>query len=136
MRFLLALCAASCFFLYVPASEAGEHDAMKEGSIPFKRADDTASAASLWRTVVGFGLVVAVGVGAVYFLRRYVPASVGGVAGRGGRIDVLEIRRVTPRLTLFLIKVDEETVLLTQSGDHVEQLRLGTSASTPKSPPA
>jgi flagellar biogenesis protein FliO len=130
MRILLALLAASCFLLSTVALPAGDSEGSKESAIPFKRTEEVAGAPSLWRVVLGFGVVVAIGVGALYLLKRYVPSSVGRLAAKGGRIDVLEIRRVTARLTLFLIKVDEETVLLTQSGDCVELLQLKPPGSS------
>ena len=124
LRNFLALCAASCFFFAGLVASAAEGTASRETAIPFKRTEEASSPASLVRVVVGFGVVVALGIGAIYVLRRYVPASVGRIAGKAGRIDILEIRRVTSQLTLFLVKIDDQTVLLAQSGDRVRQIRL------------
>jgi flagellar biogenesis protein FliO len=132
MRLFLTLCTVACLMVTGVAALAAENDAAGAHAIPFKRAEDSASASSLWRVVLGFGVVVAVGIGAVYVLKRYVPASIGSVAKNGARIDVLEIRRVTTRMTLFLIRVDGETILMAQSGDRVEVVPL--KSSRPNSP--
>jgi flagellar biogenesis protein FliO len=110
--------------LCVPIVGAADGAQGKESTIPFKRTEEVASATSIWRVVLSFGVVVAVGLGAAYAVRRYVPASVGRVIGSAGRIVVLEIRRVTPKLTIYLIQVDGEKFLLTQSGDRISAQRM------------
>jgi len=130
MRAVLILCAALSFTFADIGSSAAESNSPKDGTIPFKRGEEVASAGSLLRVVLSLGFVVVAGVGVLYLLKRYVPASLGRMAGSEGRIEILETRRVTPRLTLFLIKIDGETVLLTQSGDRVMHTRLTKSSSS------
>ena len=70
--------------------------------------------------MLGLGVVLAMGVGAIFLLRRYLPGV--DVAGKGlakRHIELLEVRRITPRLSVFLIEVDGQRHLLAQSGDQV-----------------
>ena len=129
MRAVLVLCVGLCLTFAGIGSSAAESNSPKDGAIPFKRGDEVASAGSLLRVALSLGVVIVAGVGVLYLLKRYVPASVGRMAGGERRIDILEIRRVTSKLTLFLIKIDDETLLLTQSGDRVSHTRLTKSSS-------
>lgn len=122
MRVALILCFS--LTLCLPAAFAADNGSSKESAIPFKRTEEDASTSSLWRVVLSFGAVVALGVGAAYVIRRYIPASVGRAIGGTARIEVLEVRRVTPKLTLFLVHADGERILLTQSGDRITSLQL------------
>ena len=103
----------------VPAKEA----------IPFKRDADALETGTLLRTALALGAVIAVGFVGIYALKRFLPASLGRSTGGPGRINVLEIRRVTPRLTLFLVEIDGQKVFLAQSGDRVRPLRLPGSST-------
>lgn len=95
--------------------------------IPFRRDADPFDAAFLLRIALALGAVIALGVGGAYALRRWLPGSLGGAAGAGAKIQVLEVRRVTPRLTLFLVEIDGQRMALAQSGDRVERLPLERS---------
>lgn len=105
----------------------------ERAAIPFRSAEGPSGSALVGRVLAGFVLVLVVGVGAVYLLKRYAPGiysyRAAGAAG-GQRIEVLEIRRVTPRLTLFLVRMDSDEVLLAQSGDRIKSVwqRPATSA--------
>ena len=87
-------------------------------AIPFKSAE-TVGASTVLRTVAGLGLVLVIGTAAVYLLRRYLPAVHGYKSGASQKINVLEIRRLTPRTTLFLIECEGRHLLLAQSGDRI-----------------
>jgi len=90
--------------------------------IPFKRDAEALDSGLALRVALALGVVIALGIGGVYALKRFLPGSLGGVAGASGRIKVLEVRRVTPRLTLFLVEIDGRTIALAQSGDRVRPL--------------
>jgi len=91
--------------------------------IPFRREADVDSGTAL-RVALALGLVIALGIGGVYALKRFLPGSLGAATGTTGRINVLEVRRVTPRLTLYLVEIDGEKFALVQSGDRVRPLSL------------
>lgn len=101
--------------------------------IPFKRDADSFEVGLLLRTVLALGVVIAVGFAGIYALKRFLPPSLGRAAGGQGRINVLEIRHVTPRLTLFLVEIDGQRVFLAQSGDRVRPLRLSDARGSEKS---
>lgn len=87
-------------------------------AIPFKNVE-TVGTSTVLRTVAGLGVVLIVGIAAVYLLRRYFPAAHGYKSGASRKIDVLEIRRLAPRVTLFLIECEGRRLLLAQSGDRI-----------------
>lgn len=110
--------------------------AKEEARIPFKRSAEGDSTGLAVRVVGGFVLVALLAVGAVFVMKRYLPSLYSHAPGGNRRIEVLEIRRVTPRLTLFLIEVDKTQLLLAQSGDRVEQLLQVPAAGAPSTFPA
>lgn len=92
-----------------------------EQRIPFKKSDDTIG--GMLGRVVGSLVVVAIlGVGVVYLLKRYLPSLYHPTFAGASRINVLEIRRLTPKTTLFLIEVDGAHLLLGQHGDRITTL--------------
>lgn len=101
---------------------AGSGAAQAKEPIPFKRDAEALDAGLALRIALALGLVIAVGIGGVYALKRFLPGSLGGTAGPQGRIKVLEVRRVSPRLTLFLVEIDGQKIALAQSGDRVRVL--------------
>jgi flagellar biogenesis protein FliO len=126
VRAIFVLCIA--LVLCPPPVRAADGGSGKESTLPFKRTEEVASTTPLWRVVLSFGVVVAIGFGAAYAVRRYIPASVGRAIGSAGRIEVLEVRRITPKLTVYLIQADGEKFLLTQSGDRVTSQRMSLSS--------
>lgn len=113
--------------LLVPAGfTAAQGGAPAKEPIPFRRDADVDSGTAL-RVALALGLVIALGVGGVYALKRFLPGSLGGAAGAPGRIRVLEVRRVTPKLTLLLVEIDGQKIALAQSGDRVRPLSLPPS---------
>ena len=61
--------------------------------IPFKRDAEALDSGLALRVALALGVVIALGIGGVYALKRFLPGSLGGVAGASGRIKVLEVRR-------------------------------------------
>jgi flagellar biogenesis protein FliO len=119
-----ALAAVVFAAALAPAGFAAAQQPSAKEPIPFRREADVDSGTAL-RVALALGLVIALGVGGVYALKRFLPGSLGGAAGTTtGRINVLEVRRVTPRLTLYLVEIDGEKFALVQSGDRVRPLTL------------
>lgn len=120
---LAALLAAA--FATSPAWGAPEADpAPGKEAIPFKRDADALDAATLLRTALALGVAIAIALGGLYAFRRFLPSSLGRAPGGQSRINVLEIRRVTPRLTLLLVEIDGQRIFLAQSGDRVRPVVL------------
>ena len=66
----------------------------------------------------------------IFALKKYLYAS-GYKAESGRRINLIEAKRLSPRLSLFLVQIDAKHILISQSGDTVAVLKLDE-----ESPPA
>lgn len=99
------------------------------GGIPY-RAEEAFSAGAIARLALALLVAIALAVVVLYLLKRFFFRT--GVPGAPGqRIQLLEVRRLSPKLVLFLVAVDGEAYLLAQSGDNLISLRHGLSARTP-----
>lgn len=114
-----SLLATPC--VAVPSAESGG-----EQRIPFKKTEES-SAGLVFRVIGGFVVVVLVGVGALYLLKRYLPTAYRPATQGTNRIQVIEVRRLAPKVTLFLIEVDGARILLSQNGERVVTLAGPTS---------
>lgn len=117
------LCALALSLATIPG-----HSEMQRGAepdtLPFKREPEVMNAETLWRVTLALGVAVAIAFAAVHILKRVITPSLGRANATDAQINVVEIRRVTPRLTLFLIEIDGEKILITQSGDRLHPMRL------------
>ncbi|HHJ13935.1 MAG TPA: hypothetical protein ENJ79_06090 [Gammaproteobacteria bacterium] len=123
-------------FLLMPVNNgqayvAVENQAAETQAIPYRK-DSVIQPATLVR-VLGVALAaIALAAGIIVWLRKYLYAS--GFQARGGPgITLLEARRLSPRLSLFLVEVDARRFLISQSGESVVVLSL--DASTPSAQP-
>lgn len=97
---------------------ADKPEGVGDHNIPYKRASEVGTGISVLRVVFGLSLVLALGFGAIFAIRRYLPASYGAtVASASRHIDLVEMRRLTPRLTLFLLNIDGEKIVLAQTSE-------------------
>lgn len=107
--------------LAAPAPAA--NPVVAERPIPFKSSDETDTGALVFRVVLVLGLVLAIGVVALLVLRKYIPmTSALKAPGVAREIELVELRRLSPRLTLYLIEVHGTRYLLAQSGDRLVPL--------------
>jgi flagellar biogenesis protein FliO len=93
-------------------------------AIPFKQEGNVAD--QLWR--VAF-LLVGVGglfVGGTYVYKRF--ARDLGIS-RGRRLRLLESMRLTPKSAVFLLQVDDQTILIGQQGEGLSVLLSRSVAS-------
>lgn len=104
-------------------------------TIPYRPAEAAGGGALALRIALGFVVVIGVGIGGLYLLRRYAPGLGGLHAAPGQRIQVVEIRRLTPRTTLFLVQVEGERLLLAQSGDRIARLWQKGAVDASATPP-
>jgi flagellar biogenesis protein FliO len=93
-----------------------------EARIPFKTTGESDSAGVALRVLGGFVIVALLALGAVYALKKYFPSFYVHSTGGTKRIQVLEIRRLTPRTTLFVVELDGTRLLFAQSGDRITTL--------------
>lgn len=115
---VLALCCAPAVLADTSATQSAETAVER---IPFKKTEDSVSTLLL-RVLGGLIITALIALGIVYGLKRYVPAMQGATFGGSGHIKVIEVRRLTPKLTLFLIDVDGVRLLVSQNGDRVSML--------------
>ena len=125
-RLILPLCVAvlCSYGIAAVASQNGSTAPVaSERHIPFKSGDETSTGATVLRVVAGLGVVLVIGVVALVALRKFVP-MVSSVTppGRTREIELIELRRLTPRLTLFLVEVHGTRYLFAQSGDRLVPL--------------
>lgn len=93
-------------------------------SIPFRKAEHSAGYTLPLRVLVGLTIVLAVGFIAVVVLKKYFPAVYGYGASDARKIQLLEVRRLTPRTTLFAVQFEGRLLLLAQSGDRISRICL------------
>ena len=92
-------------------------------SIPYRQ-DQVIPPAAVSRIVVALLIALVVGVIGILFLKKYIfQQHTTGVDGK--KIQVLETRRLSPKLVMFLLQVDQHRVLLAQHGDSIVTLELG-----------
>lgn len=90
--------------------------------IPYKRDESPGVGALLMRIGVGLLLVTALALGTVLFAKRYLPGLRGFSVDGKGRVQLLETRRITSKLTLFVIEFEGRALLVAQSGDRIVEL--------------
>jgi flagellar biogenesis protein FliO len=85
-------------------------------SIPFKRERAT-DAGSVHHVLLITLLAAAVAVGCALLVRKYLQQRGLIQPAKTNRITILDTRRVSPKLTIFLISVDGRNYIVTQSSD-------------------
>ena len=125
---VLALSLGAGLLHITPASAAstpGFADTAIAGSGRIAYKEDNSGAgvgALLVRVAGGIVLMTALAFAAAVLAKRYLPGIRGYSADGKGRIQLLESRRVTPKLTLFVIEYEGRRLLLAQSGDRVVEI--------------
>lgn len=118
------LMVASLFWLFPQVGwSAGETSVVPQASepIPFKRESDGLGELSL-RAFGSLILALGIGIGGLYALRRYFPSLHWQRSQHKKRVRVVEITRITPRASLWVIEFDGDTLLLSQSDGNVSVL--------------
>jgi flagellar biogenesis protein FliO len=121
---MLRIFVLACALVVAPLAVAAttpRTDASAEPRIPYKQSDESAAGLVL-RVAGGLTLVLLLGVGAAFVLKRYMPTLQRPLSSGPARINVLEIRRLTPKISLFLVELDGVTLLLGQNGEQVSTL--------------
>lgn len=104
----------------------------EEARIPFKPESGSEGIGIAGRVIGGFVVVALLALASVYVLKRYFPSLYAHTSLGTQHIQVLEIRRLTPRATLFLVELDGTRMLLAQSGDRIVNLhRLSGDSNKP-----
>ena len=131
MMVLSALALAASFtgsargqeVLHGPAAVAAQP---QPGRIAYKQDNTVGVAGLLVRIGGGLLLMTTLALGTALLAKRYLPGIRGYSQDGKHRIQLLESRRITPKLTLFVLEFEGRRLLLAQSGDRL--LELGTRA--------
>lgn len=129
---IAVLTCSSLFAATGPSAHAQSAEPSAEQRIPFKRSEESTTGIVL-RVFGGLFVAALVGVGVVYLLKNYVPSLQRSTPGGSSQIRVLEVRRLTPKVTLFLVEADGARLLLGQSGDSIATLHEYSKANDGKS---
>lgn len=95
-------------------------------TIPYKQLPTTPSG-SLQRVAIVFIFAIGIGIVAIWLLRRQLEAKGLITKVDNNRIVVAASRRITPKLTLFLVRVDDASYLITQNGSNTQMVRHATN---------
>jgi hypothetical protein len=93
------------------------------GALTYKQDNSSAGLGGLFMRLAGsLVLMTALAFGAAVVAKRYLPGIRGYSTDGKSRIQLLESRRVTAKLTLLVIEYDGRRMLLAQSGDRVVEI--------------
>lgn len=76
----------------------------------------------LLRAAGALALMTVLALAAAIFAKRYMPGLKGFSAYGTSRVQLLESKRITSRLTLFVVEFDGRRFLLAQSGDRIVEV--------------
>ena len=115
--------AASAQAVPTPIFPSGEPRRLE-----FRHDEGPGLGALLLRAAGGLVLMTVLALGIAVLAKRYMPAVRGYSADGQSRVQLLESRRLTPKLTLFVVEFEGRRLLLAQSGDRVVELGAGRPA--------
>ena len=95
---------------------------MPSRRIAFKEESSVGVGALALRLAGGLALMGALAFGAAWAAKRYLPGVRGYSLDGKSRIQLLESRRITPKLTLFVLEFEGRRLLLAQSGERLVEL--------------
>jgi flagellar biogenesis protein FliO len=88
--------------------------------LPFRK-DSVIPPKSLARVTIAVLIGLGLAITAVYFLKKYLFAR-NHMGSGSHRMQLLEVKRLSPRLILFMVEIDKKTVVLAQSGEQLVTL--------------
>jgi len=104
------------------APQSGGPPPVQLQRIPYKVESGPGVGLLMLRVTGGLVLMAALTFGAAVLARRYLPGVRGFSRDGATRIQLLESRRITPKLTLLLVEFEGERLLLAQSGERIAPL--------------
>ncbi len=122
---LVRLAGGTALAAYAGISFAAE-------SAPLTLGDDVVTAAGVFRVIIAFAIVAALGVAAIVMLRRFLP-RLSGAPLAGGALRVVERASLGPATRVHLVQVDGERILVAESRTALSMVVLGRTSS--HSPP-
>ena len=104
-------------------------------TIPFKQ-ESQGLAAQAGKSVAMLLLAIGVAAAMLYAVKKYLPKIAPSMA-TGKRLQLIEVLRLTPKTTLFLVQFDGATLLLGQQGESINVIearsQIPEAVTTPQS---
>ncbi|MGD9364150.1 MAG: hypothetical protein PVH87_00515 [Desulfobacteraceae bacterium] len=113
---LIAFLLSSYFNIGFAQDQADSALQISERPILFKSQSGLGTG-TMYRVVWVTLLAMAMAIGSALLIKRYLQQKGLIHFEKGGRITVIETRRVSPKLTVFLISVDLQEYLIVHAGD-------------------
>jgi hypothetical protein len=96
------------------------------GDLPFKQ-DDVYSYGFLGRIILVTLVCLAVAVAVLWVLRRFLNRNVVGPGGTADSIQLRSYRRISPKLTVYVLEIEQQRVAIVQSGEAMVHIPLERS---------
>ena len=122
---LIALLLFTAVDVCLALDEAQETNPSQERPIVFKK-EPVISTGAASRVALVTLLAIGMAVGGAWLIKRYLKTKGMIISGADGRLAVKETRRVSNRLTLLLVSVDEQEYLIAQAGDNTTVVQHNT----------
>jgi len=97
------------------------------GNIPFKQ-DDVYSYGFLGRIILVTLICLALAVAVVWILRRVLFRNLVGPDGSRESIQLMSHRRITPKMSVFVLEIEQHRVAVVQVGDALIHIPLERSS--------
>ncbi|MES9938912.1 MAG: hypothetical protein ABW104_03970 [Candidatus Thiodiazotropha sp. 6PLUC2] len=96
-------------------SISSEHDSSQ--GVPYRK-DSIISGETLTRLLIAIVIALLLIIVIVYALKKFLFAR-DYLSVKENRMQLLDVKRLSPRLTLFMVRIDDKTVVLAQSGEQL-----------------
>jgi hypothetical protein len=116
MRILLLVLAISCVHVAVADSAYGQSAAVEApADIPYKK-DPGQGSVSFFKAIIVMALLLGFAGGALFLVKRSAIAGKLGIA-EAKFIKLVELKRLSPKLNVYLLEVHDRQYLLVQAGE-------------------
>lgn len=112
------------------AEQASVTNAATPHAIPFKQESQNLGS-QLGQSLLLLLILVAIAAAILYATKKYLPRFTPGGNAPGKRLQLVEVTRLTPKTTLFLVQFDESTLLLGQHGESFNLIATHPSKAVP-----
>jgi flagellar biogenesis protein FliO len=96
------------------------------GDIPFKQ-DDAYSYGFLGRVMLVTLICLGLAVGVAWVLRRTMFRGSANLTGTGESVQLRDHKRLTPKISVYVLEIDRQRVAIVQSGDALLHIPLRSS---------
>lgn len=114
----------------ISAEQASVPSAATPRAIPFKQESQNLGS-QLGQSLLLLLILVAIAAAILYAAKKYLPRFTPGGNTTGKRLQLVEVTRLTPKTTLFLVQFDESTLLLGQHGESFNLIAAHPSKAAP-----